>query len=306
MVRIDKSSEDQPWRIEPVEPSHRRQVLSNWMKNVGLWGVVSHPQETCEQLWAARDHHGAIRGVALLLPRPGRTAMLFVSRPPRRGMVGQVARMVDHACQSPQAAQAVLVQALLDERDDLERSALEEAGFGELAWLEYMQRPIGKSHAPPHVASDVQFLPWSPQRRDDFLAMLDASYEQTLDCPGICGHRTTEDVLEGHRATGQFRQDLWTLLAVEGKPAGVMLLAALPEHHLVELVYLGIALPYRGQGWGRVLMQRALHQCVDANAGYICTAVDRQNVPARKLYRSMGFDRTACKLAMIRLLQNSA
>ncbi len=306
MSSTDGSSDDGKWRFELIEAERRQAVLAKLMKNTTLWGLAdgnaSGPGLDDEQLWAARDHRNAIRAVALVTCRPGRTATLFLSRPPRRGLVDQTAELARCACSALDVQRVALVQVLLDQHDDLERLALERAGFEELAWLEYLQRPIGRSHRPSDLPPDVTLATWTPQRRDDFLAMLEASYEQTLDCPNLCGKRRTQDILAAHRATGMFRDDFWTLLMVEGRPAGVMLLADLPGHHLVELVYLGLALEHRGRGLGRLLLQRALHQCAGADAGYLCTAVDQRNAPARHLYRSMGFDLVAGKLAMILLL----
>jgi ribosomal protein S18 acetylase RimI-like enzyme len=309
MTQPTSTSDSPSWRIEPVRQADRASVLNFLANSGGLMGVPSsiespapHDEKVgVHQLWVGLE--GVKKRAAVwIIPRPGRIAMIFLSPPSRLRQVEPVAQVIDRACQAVDSRQATLVQAMLDESSELEQAALQRAGFMDLAVLDYMQRPIGRSHRPPLLPPEMTLHDYCRDRRDDFIAMLDASYEQTLDCPGICGRRRTEDVLEGHRASGVFRASMWSLVCWQGRPAGVMLLAWLPQHQLVELVYLGLSVEFRGRGWGRLLMEHALHQCVQMQADWFCTAVDRDNAPACRLYRSMGFQRTARKLAMIRPL----
>jgi ribosomal protein S18 acetylase RimI-like enzyme len=51
-----------------------------------------------------------------------------------------------------------------------------------------------------------------------------------------------------------------------------------------ELVYMGVAPPFRGRGLGRLLVQRAMHAARLMNERILTVAVDVANTPARQLY----------------------
>lgn len=256
-----------------------------------------------EHLWGAYDAADNLGPVALLVPRTGRTAMLFISTPGLRSEVVITANLVRAVFDGCDGRRMRIIQALVSPVEPLEQQALAEAGMGELATLEYMQRSVPRSADPPDWPDDVQLLSYRDELRDQFIAALDASYEQTLDCPGLRGLRPTAEVLAGHQATGTFDPAAWTLLRRDGEPVGVMLLNPVPEQQSLELVYLGLAPSARGRGLARRLMQRALQLAAAARARRIALAVDHANTPATRLYRAAGFYRIARKLAMIKVLE---
>jgi ribosomal protein S18 acetylase RimI-like enzyme len=130
--------------------------------------------------------------------------------------------------------------------------------------------------------------------------MLEASYEQTLDCPDLHAMRRVGDVLTGHMSVGEFDPRLWTLLKVADEPAGVLLLNRVPEQRCVELVYLGLARAYRGQGFGRLLMDHALGQCARIGQRTLALAMDQRNTPAQHLYKTTGFGTVSTRIALAR------
>jgi len=136
-----------------------------------------------------------------------------------------------------------------------------------------------------------------------FIEALDGSYEDTLDCPELCGMRATADVLQSHRATGQFDGRLWwALLEGEGAVATLMLNPC-PEQRTVELVYLGLSPRARGRGLGRRLLVMGLRKACASRGGWdVACAVDERNVPARKLYDVMGFQVFGRRCAMVYLV----
>ena len=142
-----------------------------------------------------------------------------------------------------------------------------------------------------------------------FARAIEASYEQTADCPGLVGLRRIEDIIAGHMAAGQFVPELWLALRRRGEPVGVMLVNELTQGAGFELVYLGIAAPYRGQGLARSLLAYGLGQAsVRGRANWgtdnprLHLAVDEANPAARQLYARFGFRASTRKLAMIRAL----
>src|SRR5690606_41179312 len=130
----------------------------------------------------------------------------------------------------------------------MEAQALMGAGFRKLAHLIYMQRPIRGPATPLNLRPPLRMLTCTPANEPAFAAAILASYEQTLDCPGLLGLRTIDDIIAGHMATGQFVPDLWMALYEGDKPAAVMLLGSLPQRQALELVYLGVSVSHRRQG----------------------------------------------------------
>ncbi|MEM1212186.1 MAG: GNAT family N-acetyltransferase [Planctomycetota bacterium] len=223
-----------------------------------------------------------------------------------------------------------IVQALLDPGQVLEQEALGVAGFSRLAKLVYMARTLEPDRRAQQLdlsglqaeneagSSGWRELGYSPLTHAAFASGVLASYEDTQDCPGLLGLRTIEDVLAGHRATGRFDPSLWRVLMWGDQPAAVMLLAAVgqlgsdatdagsgatrPPAETYELVYLGVAKPFRGQGLAGRLLRHGM-AVVEARGGRrLLLAVDDRNEPAVSLYRALGFRATARKLAMIRHL----
>lgn len=268
-----------------------------------------------DYMWGRRAVDGSYHSVILIAPQAGSTGMVFLSRP--RGMrdVPDHAALADFACRHTPSDAVGMAQALLSLDQEPERAALERGGFEKLAMLTYMQRRVASparrrtkhngEHDEPAIdwPDDVQLLSYDDQVRPLFLEALEASYEQTLDCPALYGRRDVDEVLRGHMATGAFDPRLWTLLLVDDAPAGVMLLNHVPTAGCVELVYLGLGLAHRGRGLARRLLECGLRQCRAEGEVCMSLAVDEGNTPAMRLYERFGFRRTTRKIALIRQLR---
>ena len=261
-------------------------------------------------LWLARHDRRPV-AAALLVTGPGSAAMLFHSPIRTRADIDHHAQLLRTVCQPRETSKLRLIQSLLDPHQRLERQALESASFEALAVLVYMQRAAqpaegSRPDQPPSPLDPrdpaIQTLHYTAARRDLFARAIQASYEQTLDCPRLLGVRSMDDIIDGHMATGEFNPRLWHVFVKDDEPVGVMLLASLPAKQAVELVYLGVSLPWRGRGLARRMMTLALDVAARAGASSMLLAVDEQNTPALRLYRSLAFRPTARKTAMIRTI----
>src|SRR5690606_13719752 len=144
--------------------------------------------------------------------------------------------------------------------------------------------------SPPHTdASDLEFVPCPPDANERLAAVVEATYEATLDCPRLDGWRATADVLDGYRATGEYDPSRWLIVRHQGQDVGCLLLTEHGESGHWELLYMGLARPYRGRGWGLRLVERALQEVRRAGRQQLVLAVDRQNHPALRVYRRSGF-----------------
>lgn len=295
--------------IRPVPPDRRREAL----ERLGRGGLpltdaqargVSEAAEQAgvdfEQLWGAFDAHDRLEAAALLVYRPGRTAMIFSSPPRRDAEVETHAALLRRLSASAKPIDAALVQAMVDPEDRLEIEALGRAGFQTLAELMYMQRSIPRRPAdPPPLPGGVTLEAYRPESREAFIEGLERSYIQTRDCPVLRGLRATSDVLVGHMSVGRFTPDLWTLARLRGRPAGLMLLN-IADPRVMELIYLGIGPELRRQGVARALLQRAMRWAAARSIRTMSLAVDTDNAPAMALYQQLGFYRVTRRLALLR------
>ena len=255
-------------------------------------------------LWSWLDQDGVLRFSVLAVPSPGRTAMLFASHPGTAGEVGSIARLIDHGCREIAGWDVHLTQSLIEPREMLHRQAFIEAGFIELAELSYLERPLSRSNAPapPRWPPGTRTEVYRQEQSDVLRKILEQTYEQTLDCPGLYGMRLTEDIIAGHMATGTFDPALWTLLYVDEQPAGAVLLNPFPAHRTVELVYLGLAPFARGRGLGQQLLRHGLSLLTGRHERTLTLAVDRLNTPAIAMYESEGMRPIVQRIALIRPL----
>ena len=255
-----------------------------------------------DQCWACVDSHGELNPALIALPNSGRTAMIFLTAPRRPEDVLSLTRLIRHAHQHLDPARVALAQAIIEPEERLTASAFEEAGYLQLALLDYMERPIVRSNRipSPQWPVEVTLLPYEPRLEPLFKEALLQSYTDTLDCPALCGMRDIDDVLRDHKGNGVADPALWTLVLWNGQPAAVLLLNPVADGESVELSYLGVGASYRGRGLGRKLMGLAMRQLSERPYTRFTLAVDQKNLPALRLYKSFGLARTDRRLAYIR------
>lgn len=258
-----------------------------------------------DELWASLGPHNAIRHVALAVPGPGRSAMVFASHPRSRGDLPAMTPLLNRVCQRLSETGVHLAQALLETAERLEREAFFAGGFTELARLSYLERPLGARSPEPNLPAEVTIEPYDPAGRAELVSILDATYEGTLDCPGLVGLRETSDILDGHLATGVFDASLWSILRLDGRGIGALLLNPSASGDTVELVYLGLAVEARGRGLATQLLRSALQRLAGRRERTVTLAVDERNAPAIAIYRREGFRRVLRRVALIRSVRDA-
>lgn len=253
--------------------------------------------------------------VCLLVPGAGRTGMVFLSGPEgdpvpatqqRAERAAAIGAALDAARADP-VQRVVLAQALPDPGEWWAVEAVEEAGFAHAGDLAFLRGPLPLPAAEPRWPEGVRVRS-AAQRGlgcitgpDCLLArILESSYVDTLDCPELCGLRTTVDVIASHRSTGRFDAALWWLAEdAEGEPAGCCLLSPVPDLGTVELVYLGVSPRFRGMGFGRALLAFAAGRA-KGRGQTLTLAVDRRNAPALAVYGRAGLKEFAARRAFVR------
>lgn len=267
-----------------------------------------------DYLWCLADPDGRYRMAVLSVPSLGRTAMLIASRARNSKDVPELARLIRAAADGSEA-ESDLAQGLIDPAHPLDILAYEMAGLERMALLEYLERPLPRAGSlpAPEVPAGWSIEPAAPREvldgddasrlpaesRAALIGVLESSYVDTLDCPGLAGLRATADVLDGHFGVGARRRH-WLLLRRNGAPCGVCLLNDSPDGSSSELAYFGLAPAVRGLGLARILLAAALHEVSAARVGTVTLAVDARNAPAKRLYATNGFKQTASRVALVR------
>ena len=259
-------------------------------------------------LWVAShgDEQGRMLGSVLLVPNHGSTAMLFVGQATGWSEHSAVVKLIKAVCDGPGRQGVAVVQSLIDPGQVVEGQVLERAGLTRLAKLIYMQRTIepGEHREPRPIrfkgCENPTILTYSEATHDDFARAIEASYIDTLDCPGLVGMRQTGQIIAGHKGTGRFDPKNWLAYFDEaGKPIAVLLLAQVSQGSGMELVYLGVAKDYRGNGIGGALMRFAVSESARLGGTRLYLAVDDRNDPAVRLYTGMGFRASTRKIAYV-------
>jgi mycothiol synthase len=212
------------------------------------------------------------------------------------------AALVEAVCAHFAARGVQLAQVLLDPADEPSRRLYEHHGFRRIAQLLYLQSAPRRRFAPPPLPDGFTWVPYAAPTHALFLSTIADTYQGSLDCPTLNGLRDMEDVVAGHKSSGEFDPGLWVMLCERGEPRGVLLLSPMPAAETMELVYLGLVPAARGRGMADLLVRQSLAAVTAAGLARLSLAVDADNLPALRLYYRHGLQRVASKLAMMRLL----
>ena len=130
---------------------------------------------------------------------------------------------------------------------------------------------------------------YSEASHADFVRIVEGTYAGTLDCPALAELRSGEQLLEAHRATGQFHPETCCIYRTSGRDVGILLLAEHPDRDVWEVAYMGVVPESRGRGFGRAILTSAIDLVKRSGRATIEIAVDVANIPALRLYEALGF-----------------
>ncbi len=263
---------------------------------------------------------GVFTQAALIVPQTGRTAMVFLSGPGPMRTCGdadqQSADRVELLRGAFVEAEAVLgdrvhlIQALPSPEEAWGIGAFAGAGMTRLGDLAYLRRPLSM----PVGEAGGEWPAGVRMRRvgaltegGDLPALrraLERTYVDTLDCPGLCALRRTDDVIESHRSAGDFEKAEWWIVEADDGAGftaeGCVLLSPAFEARSLELVYMGLGPRLRGRGLGARALRAALLGARRLPLDQVSCAVDLSNEPARALYARLGFTEFARRVAFVR------
>lgn len=231
---------------------------------------------------------GRVIGAVWAETQPGRTASVWAPQVIERQAEGIAGALLTRLDEALRAHHVRMAQTLVNDDARAEADAFRAAGFEHLTDLLYLVSTTAQFPTAP-VARELSFEPVVPQNEARLAAVLDATYEQTLDCPRLNGMRDGSDVLAGYRATAHDDTQHWFLARRGGADIGCLLLAHHEEIETWEVVYMGLASDARGAGLGAELARQAQWLVRVAGGDRLLLAVDAANEPAIKAYAAAGF-----------------
>ena len=246
----------------------------------GLW-IARCGEELCGAAWGQRQ--------------PGNTAIFWPPQTLDGAETNTAVRLSQAVVASLDAASVGLTQVLLPDRESVVIRTLESVGFRYLADLLYLnweasaQAGLRQPQTSSERAGPLQFEPFAESQRPRLSRLVERTYEGTQDCAAMNGKRSIDDVIDGYRATGDFRPENWLFVRNEQQDVGVLLLAEHADARHFELVYMGLLPAARGHGWGLFVAQYAQWLAIRAGVERLVLAVDAANLPALAMYRDAGF-----------------
>jgi GNAT superfamily N-acetyltransferase len=183
---------------------------------------------------------------------------------------------------------AVLQAMVMDENSTAARIFL-AGGFSILCRLKIMDARVGVE-VPEDRSEEIRWLTFDRIPEERFSDLILQTYDASRDCPRLTGLRTGREILAGHRYSGLFAPDAWTILRFRDRDAGVLIMNNTEEDpQQMELVYMGLVPWARGANLGDCLLARAFSLARQKGKKMIRLAVDCENDPAIRLYHRFGF-----------------
>jgi ribosomal protein S18 acetylase RimI-like enzyme len=212
-------------------------------------------------------------------------------------------QLLTEACRRLANQGAKLVQCLLSPQEIPLGASLERNGFRHITQLWYLRHDLKFSPRFFLASEALSYHSYASCAADPFHQTLLRTYETTWDCPEVNGVREIDEIIAGHKSQGRYNPENWWLASDKGLPAGVLLLAEVPDLKSWDLLYVGVVPEARGQGFGRELVRKALWEARAAEALQLTLSVDARNQPALNLYQSFGFEAYDQREVFLRILK---
>jgi len=302
---------DEPLLIRPASPERWAEVLWLVFRHLSaddrlvrvdaLLDAARSGRLSLDGLLEARRGDRLVGGVFSEI-QVGRAAVVWPPRLAPGEPAATAEQLLASLCELLARERICVAHTLLEPGMREDGDLLRAAGFEPLADLIYLA--CADTHFPRLLPkSSLDFEPYWPAEHERLARLVEATYQETLDCPRLNGLRQIEDVLAGYRATGVFAPSRWLLVRHQDQDVGCLLLADHPEQENWELVYMGLVPFARGKGWGKHVTRHAQWLTAQAGRPRLVVAVDAANTPAIRTYSFLGFERCDRRSVYLKALE---
>jgi len=260
---------------------------------------VAEDESTLAGLLEAR-RGGKRAGAVFAQVQPGKTALVWTPSLVEGEPLATASRLLEAVSAFLVDRDVQMAYVLMETVSEADDTLLRAGGYESLSELLYMVSSAEDFPAerPP---MSLTFESYNDANHARLSRVVEATYEQTLDCPRLNGVRLMEDVLAGYRATGMFDPARWMIVRHDDNDIGCLLLADHAKQENWELVYMGVAASCRGHRWGREIVRHAQWLVGRAGRPRLVLAVDAKNAPAIRMYQSVGFQSCQRRSVYLRL-----
>jgi len=260
-------------------------------KVLSLLDAIATGQMDARGLWLA-EREGELVDALWWLPQPDGVALVWLAPETLTASSAAVrGELLTAACQQMDAEHVAVSQILTEPSDPWSPPLLQAAAYHQTVTLQFWARSLTDLSEPsPPPESHLESVGFEfGDREQQFVNVLAATYQESLDCPEFTPMRTAQQALDCHRQCGTFEPELWRLFLYQELPIGLVLVADHPDQDAVELMYFGITPAARGQGYGEQMLQWALREGKSRERETLFLAADTRNHYAQRLYKKTGF-----------------
>jgi len=234
------------------------------------------------------SRNGKIVGGLFAMPRPDKTLWSLlpavVSGEPKSTMRRIFEKLNDVAIKTKMLS----IMILADYQQSADETLLNEFGYEKLSELLNLnsQRIVFPE---TFSSSRLRFREYQNENWQEMVALVEKTYQNTLDFPQLCGLVPTHEILKGYQESHVFDPSLWFFVEDESQVIGALLLTQLEEKQHLELTYLGLTPEFRGKGLSHELVRFTQFLARRRNNDYVLVSVDKNNIPALNIYLHNGF-----------------
>jgi len=241
-------------------------------------------------IWVVVDGTG-MAGAMIVATSPGPVGIVWPPRV-RVSLVDAIPvqdALIVGATNWLQSRNVRLAQTLLLPEEMQAADSLLRNGFQHITRLIYLRHFLDLSAEELAIPERLAFRTAADVAPGLLESVVSRTYEGSLDCPELNVCRTPAEFVLGHRNASSHDPKQWWIAFHNDEPAGVILLNA-SEPEIWDIAYLAVVPEQRHRGMGRELVRKSLFEAKAAEMLTVTLAVDERNEPARRLYRSAGFE----------------
>ena len=271
----------------PVELRQPRKELTIFAVQASDSSEVRNPYQTRYEIFHFERDGKMIGGTFAMLRPDGMLLSLqptVVSTEPETTLSLIYEKLIDFAI----AEKSRLAMVLVDFQQSADETLLDEFGFEKVSELLNLnaERAVFPTNCP---ANRLTFRPFSNDLWDRMVALVEKTYENTLDFPCLTGHVPAELVLRGYQESHIFDPSLWFFIEYQSKIIGALLLTQIENVEQLELTYFGLIEEFRGRGFACEIVQFSQFIAHQQNDCHLLVAVDSANSPALNTYLRCDF-----------------